>query len=458
MVSNMDKMVKSFNSNINYNTWENSAIRNILFKIYSIFEKIIYKILDKLQENSLIFSFLNYLSQHIAIILGLSLVVIGIVPDGLWSNLYLYIMVFGLWVLNIYNREGKIKIAFDDFLVLFILSVLMATVFSIHPKLSIKYAINYIFVFIFYSVFINNLKTSKDLFKIITAITIATLLVSFYGLLQKFVIGVAVNLSQTDMSISQELSGRVYSTMGNPNVLGEYFLLTIPLIVTNFLCNENKYIKALSAITILLSMFVLLTTGSRSAWASFVVCVVVYILLYKPKYLPVLFMLGLISFFFMPSTIQTRVVSMFNKSDSSINYRKYIYESANLMRKDFQFIGGVGLGNEVFQGAFESYKVAALSTVAHCHNLYLQLTIEMGIFGLLFLILHILKLILESLTDIFNNSVNTNIKLVQIACISSICGFMLMSVADYTWFYLRIVAMFFIVLAILKKSRKLNIN
>lgn len=449
-------MFNTFKSDINYNAWENSAIRNIFYKIYAVFERVIYKILSILENNSLIFSILSFLSRHMDFIIGLSLVLIGIVPDNLWSNLYFYIMVFGLWIVNIFNRDDKDKISFDEFFVLFILSVLLSTVFSIHPKLSIKYAVNYIFVFIFYSVFINNIKTSKELYRVITAVTIATLIVSFYGLLQKFVIGVAVNLSQTDMSISQELSGRVYSTMGNPNVLGEYYLLTIPLIVTNFLCNERKSIKALSAFTVIISLFVILTTGSRSAWASFAVCVVVFVLLYKPKLLPILFMLGLISFFFMPQTIQTRVVSMFNKSDSSINYRKYIYESANLMRRDFQFIGGVGLGNEVFQGAFENYKVSALSTVAHCHNLYLQLTIEMGIFGLLFLILHIAKQILEALTDIFNSSVKESIKLVQVACISSIAGFMLMSVADYTWFYLRIVAMFFMILAFLKKSRKIK--
>ena len=150
-------------------------------------------------------------------------------------------------------------------------------------------------------------------------------------------------------------------------------------------------------------------------------------------------------------------MSIFNKSDSSINYRKYIYESANIMKKNFAKLGGVGLGNEVFQAAFENYKAPQLTKVAHCHNLYLQLLIEIGAFGLFFLIGHIIKLFSKILISFKEfREKNPAISLVQYGGIAAICGFMVMSFADYTWFYLRIVSLFFLNLAILKAS--LNIE
>ena len=144
---------------------------------------------------------------------------------------------------------------------------------------------------------------------------------------------------------------------------------------------------------------------------------------------------------------------MFNKHDTSLNYRKHIYNCAEIMKDDYQLLGGVGVGNEVFQSAFENYKVKELTKVAHSHNLYLQIAIEMGLMTLIALILYIVKTVLQALANRADDKMQ---RLVQIACIASIAGFMLMSVADYTWFYLRIVYMFFTTLAILSVSNNKN--
>lgn len=454
----MGKCCKTFKKglveNLNYNAWEDSAFRNWIYKIYSPIENVIYKFLKFLSKNSLIFSFLQLLSKNIPVLISLMIVFTGIVPDALWSNKYFYLMGFGLYILHVYNRD-KERNALDDLLVLFILTIMLSTVLSIHPKMSVKYLLNYLTIFLIFAIFINNIKSVDDLKKVINSITIAVFFVSAFGILQKHVIGVTVNLSQTDISISQELSGRVYSTMGNPNVLGEYYLLTLPIVVANFLISDKKWLKAFSTFTFLISLYILLATGSRSAWGSFALCGVVFVLLYKPRLLPILIMLGLISFFFMPQNIQTRIASIFNKHDTSLNYRQHIYNSAEIMKDDYKLLGGVGLGNEVFQGAFENYKVKELTKVAHSHNLYLQLAIEIGIFGLIFLIVYLIKMILKAL---FNKTGNESLDLIKTACISQIAGFMLMGIADYTWFYLRIVMMFFITMGILYVVNKKTIG
>lgn len=426
-------------------------IRKGLATLYDLIESKLQKLLEWLANHSLLFSLLSLLSKHIPIVMGVGLVLCSVIPDGMWSNIYLLLMAFGLWILGLMNGEGKTKRPYEDFFVLFVITIALATVFSIHPALSLPYGLIYGAVFVIFSVFINQIRSWEDLSKVVIALVFAALMVSVYGILQKHVIGVSVNLSQTDISISQELSGRVYSTLGNPNILGEFYLLVLPLVCGLFLVHDSKIVKALAAMTLLLSLYVLLATGSRSAWGSFAFAMAVFIALYKPRLLPIFLMMGLISFFFMPQTIQMRVMSIFNKNDSSLGYRRMIYEAASLMKGDYQWVGGVGLGGDIFQKVFESYKVKELTTVAHSHNLYLQLAIEAGMFSVIFLLSYVAKIVLKALSSFAQNKSGKEgkIKILQIACIASLAGFFLMSFVDYTWFYFRIVVLFFAVVGIL---------
>ena len=449
-------MIQRFRANVNYNPWEDSLIRKGIVNVYGLLESNIQKLLTWLTKKSLIFSLLGLFSKYIPFIMGIGLILCSIIPDSLWSNKYLFLMAPGLWILGVMNREEKAHRSFEDFFVLFMMTIALATVFSIHPPLSLSYGLTYGAVFIIFSVFINQVRSRDDILHVIVALTLAALVVSIYGILQKHVIGVSVNLSQTDISISQELSGRVYSTLGNPNILGEFYLLVLPLVCGLFLVHDSKIVKALAAVTIFLSLYVLLATGSRSAWGSFAFAMAVFIALYKPRLLPIFLMMGLISFFFMPQTIQVRVMSIFNKNDTSLGYRRFIYECASLMREDYQWLGGVGLGGDIFQKVFESYKVKELTTVAHSHNLYLQLAIEAGIFSVIFLLAYMAKTVLKALTSFSQKEVK--VKILQIACIASLAGFFLMSFVDYTWFYFRIVVLFFAVVGILTNLNHLNEN
>lgn len=447
----MEHIIQRFRSNLGYNPWEHSMIRKGLATLYDLIESKLQKLLEWLANHSLLFSLLSLLSKHIPIVMGVGLVLCSVIPDGMWSNIYLLLMAFGLWILGLMNGEGKTKRPYEDFFVLFVITIALATVFSIHPALSLPYGLIYGAVFVIFSVFINQIRSWEDLSKVVIALVFAALMVSIYGILQKHVIGVSVNLSQTDISISQELSGRVYSTLGNPNILGEFYLLVLPLVCGLFLVHDSKIVKALAAMTLLLSLYVLLATGSRSAWGSFAFAMAVFIALYKPRLLPIFLMMGLISFFFMPQTIQMRVMSIFNKNDSSLGYRRMIYEAASLMKGDYQWVGGVGLGGDIFQKVFESYKVKELTTVAHSHNLYLQLAIEAGMFSVIFLLSYVAKIVLKALLSFAQNKSDKEgkIKILQIACIASLAGFFLMSFVDYTWFYFRIVVLFFAVVGIL---------
>ena len=447
----MEHIIQRFRSNLGYNPWEHSMIRKGLATLYDLIESKLQKLLEWLANHSLLFSLLSLLSKHIPIVMGVGLVLCSVIPDGMWSNIYLLLMAFGLWILGLMNGEGKTKRPYEDFFVLFVITIALATVFSIHPALSLPYGLIYGAVFVIFSVFINQIRSWEDLSKVVIALVFAALMVSVYGILQKHVIGVSVNLSQTDISISQELSGRVYSTLGNPNILGEFYLLVLPLVCGLFLVHDSKIVKALAAMTLLLSLYVLLATGSRSAWGSFAFAMAVFIALYKPRLLPIFLMMGLISFFFMPQTIQMRVMSIFNKNDSSLGYRRMIYEAASLMKGDYQWVGGVGLGGDIFQKVFESYKVKELTTVAHSHNLYLQLAIEAGMFSVIFLLSYVAKIVLKALLSFAQNKSDKEgkIKILQIACIASLAGFFLMSFVDYTWFYFRIVVLFFAVVGIL---------
>lgn len=206
----MEHIIQRFRSNLGYNPWEDSMIRKGLAAVYGQLESKIQKPLEWLINHSLIFSLLALLSKHIPIVMGVGLVLCSVIPDNLWSNIYLIPMAFGLWILGLMNGEGKAKRSFEDFFVLFMITIALATVFSIHPALSLPYGLLYGAVFVIFSVFINQIRSGEDLLNVVIALTFAALMVSIYGILQKHVIGVSVNLSQTDISISQELLSLIH--------------------------------------------------------------------------------------------------------------------------------------------------------------------------------------------------------------------------------------------------------
>ncbi|MCH7759526.1 O-antigen ligase family protein, partial [Patescibacteria group bacterium] len=124
----------------------------------------------------------------------------------------------------------------------------------------------------FFLILFFNLKTLKQIFRIFYVIVITLTLVVAYGVLQVF------GFDIFSWSEGPVFTGRVFSTLGQPNFLGSWLLLAIPMLVwliskVNHRRLASKFrlyfLKPILISLFLVSIFVLVLTQSRGAWIGF---------------------------------------------------------------------------------------------------------------------------------------------------------------------------------------------
>ena len=434
--------------------WRNSFIYRVLDKCLNgpiIFFRKFYLKYEEAFSYSYIFKFIKFLVSRFEIVIGLTLIFTFIIPDHRWYNIYgvlFTLILLILFIIKIIIEPAKsIDIFHLDFsLVLFFATITLATVTSLFPRESINYFIYYLISFITVIIIISSIDSTDELNRLIELLLMGTFLTVLYGIWQWKVVGIEVNPSLTDLTVNQSMSGRVFSTMGNPNIYGELLVLTMPFLGTVFFNSKSWWKKAFILCISLPIVVILLKTGSRSAWVSFAFAMFIFVFFKNKKLLPFMILIGILCIPILPQSIYRRILTIFNPNDSSIKYRKQILEPAIPMLKNY-WLGGVGLGNQVFNTIYKRYKSFALKTVAHTHNLYLQLWLEAGILALGSFILLIFRLFKKSMVLIFNKK-DDSINNILIACISGIGGLMVMGFADHVWFYNRILFLFFIVVGI----------
>lgn len=444
--------------------WEKSLINRVLSFIVNIPTKIFRFIYDHMEiflEHSYIHRFLVYLSGNFHILFGLVLVFTLIIPDHLWSNAFGLITVFGLFFIYLIkttvNRDFNFSLdKMDLATIVLILNISLSFILSLYPRQSLKAYIFYLLAFLSLLMILNSTTRDKEIYSLVKALVFATFLTVIYAIYQWKIVGVEVDPTLTDLSLNQGATGRVFSTMGNPNVYGELLVLTMPFFLGLFLNERNPLKKSFYLAGFFLALVVLLKTGSRSAWIAFAFAMASFVFFKNKKLLPVFILLGFFMLPFLPNSIYRRLLTAFNPKDSSLSYRKKIQDVAALMLRDYWFTG-VGLGSESFSIVYAGYKSAALTTVAHTHNLFLQIWLESGLLTLLSFLWLGFRLIRKTVF-IIKKSENTKLINIMISSLSAIAGIVIMGFADHVWFYNRILYIFWIVVAILLVCYKLGIE
>lgn len=126
----------------------------------------------------------------------------------------------------------------------------------------------YVLFFILLSFIIKNIRQIKSLLIVLVA---SSTLVCVYGCLQLFGIDF---VAWNDLSI---IGGRMFSSIGQPNFLGQFIILIIPAILYLLYSNAKTVLSKISLSAILLlHIFCLYSTYSRSAWIAFLFSLFVF--------------------------------------------------------------------------------------------------------------------------------------------------------------------------------------
>ncbi len=168
--------------------------------------------------------------------------------------------------------EGKIKITLKKWQIilpiLFFLSYFLATIFSYSPHTSFwghywrhQGLFTYLHYFFFFLLVSLNYDFSqeKKQKRFLAILLLSSFIVCLFGFIQY------IGLDWHKWQESQLLQ-RINSTLGQPNFLGAYLVLIIPLSVFSLFRFRNFYIKLLISIVLLFQFLILLLTYSRSAW------------------------------------------------------------------------------------------------------------------------------------------------------------------------------------------------
>ena len=345
-------------------------------------------------------------------------------------------------------RTDGFRFKFDGigfFIILFIAVYLIAgiTSFSMIKSLSI-WAIYFVFMAMYF-IIINSVNTEKLLRGILVCFVLSGLLVCLYGIAQ-YLFGWNTAQAWMDEDMFSDIKMRIYSTLGNPNVLGEYILLSLPASIGLMWINKNPASKIVYAGISAIMFAALILTFSRGCWIGILFAAVIFITFAAGK----LWGLGLIALpvlpMILPESIINRFASIGDMKDSSTSYRVYIWMGTLAMIRDF-WVSGIGMGQEAFTQVYPFYSYNGI-VAPHSHNLFLQILVESGIAGIAVFLLIIFFYLRKVMVGYQVGGKGDNLSTMMTAITAGICGFLVQGMFDNSFYNYRVMLVFWCTLAI----------
>lgn len=358
----------------------------------------------------------------------------------IWTGLSL---VCSSWL----NKKFKWKLDGVGLGIILLLAVLfISSVLSFAAMGSLKVWAMYLVLAGFYFVIINTVNTKEELYGLLRVFVISGALVALYGVCQ-YVFGWTTTNAWIDEEMFEDTTMRVYSTLGNPNVLGEYLLLAIPMAAVFMLKDTWKNIsKYVYAAMFVLLFLCLILTQSRGCWIGFMIAAVIFATFYEGRLWGLIPLVILLLPLVVPDTIVDRMLSVGNMEDSSTSYRVYIWLATLGMLKTY-WLGGIGMGEAAFNEVYPFYSYNAI-IAPHSHNTFLQLTVEAGVGALLlFIVLQIV--FAQKMQSVYKLRDKKSLSsTASLAIGAGVIGFLAQSMFDYTFYNYRVMCIFFMVMAI----------
>ncbi len=238
------------------------------------------------------------------------------------------------------------------------------------------------------------LKSSRIRSWLIAVYLHISLIVSVNGLRQWF-FGAEALATWVDPASPLSKTTRVYSYLGNPNLLAGYLLPAVILSFTAIFVWRSGFTKALALTMFIVNSACLVLTFSRGGWIGLVVSflVLLVLLLYwwsidMPPFwrtwsLPIL--LGSLGAVFVLAIlfvepVRERVLSIFAfRGDSSNNFRINVWIGVIEMIKDYPVIG-IGPGNSAFNKVYPLYQLPKYTALS-AYSVFLEVAVETGLIG-----------------------------------------------------------------------------
>lgn len=320
--------------------------------------------------------------------------------------------------------------------------------------------------------------TREWLVRCSVAAVISGTLESLYGIFSYFTGRGYSSDAWLDSEMFSSLSGRAVGTLENPNMLGEYLILIIPIAVGMFI-GRGEGMRRLQAFLCIGAMGAcLIFTWSRGAWLGLIFAALLFLFMWHRRSVWVI-VAGIASIPFLPYVLPASIVARFtsigNMGDSSTSYRVYIWRATINMIKD-NFLTGIGIGGDAWNRVYPLYSYLGVEAAPHSHNLYLQIWLELGVAGIVAFLVFAFLLYQSGFTMFRSLSENTELASpdisevvlkknmadgvdtasemrrgkiqLRISAAAPLCGVfavLMQGMTDYSWYNYRLYLMFWLV-------------
>ena len=288
---------------------------------------------------------------------------------------------------------------------------------------------------------------------------LVTALVVIAYAVQQWYLGAPELATWTDVTSETAGTTRVYSFLGNPNLLAGYLMPALPMGAIAAIYWRSWSMKVLSAIVAILGAFCITQTQSRGGLMGLAAesLMIVLLLVYwwgkrLPTWtLPTVFggMAGAIALgTILVPTLRKRVGSIFGTEDSSNAFRVNVWASVLNMVKAKPILG-IGPGNKAFNQIYPQYQRSGYSALG-AYSVPLELTVETGFIGLIcygWLIFTIFSQGWIALNRLRIDRDSTGLWI--IAAIATLVGMMVHGLVDTVWYRPQVQLLWWLAIALI---------
>ncbi|HYE09668.1 MAG TPA: O-antigen ligase family protein [Patescibacteria group bacterium] len=332
----------------------------------------------------------------------------------------------------------------DALVVLFFIVLSYSTLTSYFMKDSLNVLVVHTLMLAFYFVLTRTINSRYKLYLLVVLLIISASLTSLYGVYQYFG-GSATTEAWVDTTMFEDIQSRVGSTFSNPNILGEYLIMMIPLALSLLWYRKKLIYKGIFVAMLGLMGICMIFTFSRGAWLGLMLAMVGFFVV-RDKRLFALFLIALFILpFALPPSVINRFTSIGNLQDTSSSYRMSILLGSLRMAQDY-WITGIGLGSQGFKAIYPKYSLAA-AYAHHAHNIYIQVILEMGVAGALVFMLILLVFIRATLAH-QSKTKDAFLSTVMVAACAGIAGYLVQGLVENIWYNYRVLQTFWVVMAV----------
>ncbi|MEL4105664.1 O-antigen ligase family protein [Oscillospiraceae bacterium WX1] len=333
----------------------------------------------------------------------------------------------------------------NKYVLLFAAVYLIATMTSVTVSGSIFTGLITVLFVLFTIVFNSAVTTKRQADFAVRLLVTAGAAVAAYGIYQYLFYTPETIGAWVDNDMFSDITNRVYSTLGNPNVLAEYLLLVTPFAAACALNGKTWLQRLFFAGCFVLMAVCMVVTYSRGGYIGLILAAAIFLVMLDARFI----LLGIAAiialYFFLPQTVIERFASIGNMSDSSTSYRVSIWLGTLSMLKDYWF-SGIGPGTAAFNLVYPAYGYNTISA-PHAHNLYLQLICDAGILGIVLFLFMLFSYFRNTLAA-FSKERDKSSRIYLAAAVSAICGYLLQGMTDYSFYNNRVTLLFWVVLAL----------